>query len=242
MTAKKKPAAKRAPAAKAAAKKRPAAGQRGAAANAKAKRDAAAKRAKRSGVLAAEKRAADAGAKGARLPAAQMGLRNSLILARHEQGASWAEIATEAGVSARTAQRVVEHARALPSPVDARPMELLKALAAGYLRSIADYEGMAFAWQQSNQTAALGAKKAADETRARLAALMADVGKLPENLELFRSEMEMRRIAEEMVEVLEGVVSGERSAVEALAVFGQVLAGARDAVEGSAVQIAAPGG
>lgn len=236
MTAKKKPAAKRAPAKKAAAKKKPAAGQRGAAHNAKAKRAAAAKRK----ADAAAKAAVAAGAKGARLPAPQMGLRNSLILARREQGVPWGEVAKEAHVSVKTAQRVVDAANELPSPLDARPMELLEALARGLLRSIADYEGMAFAWQMTNQTAALGAKKAADETRGRLAGLMADVGKLPENLELFRSEMEMRRIAEEMVAVLEAVVAGERTAEDALRVFGQVLRSQHEEpVNGTAVPLPA---
>jgi hypothetical protein len=104
-------------------------------------------------------------------------------------------------------------------------MVLLEALATGFTRSIADYEAMAHLWLETNQSAALGAKKAADETRARLATLLAEVGKLPRDLELFRSEMEMMRIAQGMVETMRRVAAGEMSAEEAVEVFRE--AGAR---------------
>lgn len=172
---------------------------------------------------AAAKRAAGAGATGKRLPSAKAALRNSMIVARAAQGVAWGEIAKEAGVSARTCQRIVEQARDVPSPLDATPMQLLEGFARGFERSIVDFETLAFAWADSNPSAALGAKKAADETRARLAALMTDVGKLPDNLELFRSEMEMQRIAEAMHEKLLTLARGEITVEEALHFYGDLL-------------------
>jgi hypothetical protein len=49
------------------------------------------------------------------------------------------------------------------------------------------------------------------------------VGKLPSNLELFRSEMEMMRIAEQMGEVLAGVRDGEKSAEDAIEFFRELV-------------------
>lgn len=169
-------------------------------------------------------RAKQAKATGRRLDGARMGLRNSMIIARNAQGVPWKDIAREAGISARAAQRVVEQAREARSPVDEAPMRLLEDLADGFRRSISDYEAMAHAWFETNQSAALGAKKAADDTRDRLANLLADVGKLPSNLELFRSEMEMQRIAEQMGETLIGLREGTITVDDAIEFFRDLVA------------------
>lgn len=200
-------------------KQKPKAGQRGARTQARQTRELTVEeRAEREAANA--KRAA---AKGARLNSAQTGLRNSLIIARAAQGMEWKDIAKEAGISARQCQRVAEAARSVDSPVDESPMQLLEGIASGFARSIGDYERMAFAWADTNQSAALGAKKAADETRARLASLMAEVGKLPSNLELFRSEMAMQRIAEQMVGMMRAVAAGEKTPDEAVAFFRELV-------------------
>lgn len=173
------------------------------------------------------KRAVEAsGAKGARLPSAKLQLRDSLIMARVAQGLTYAVIAAEAGVSVRTVERVVKTRRGVRSPLEDAPMALLEDLATGFRLSIGDYEAMALAWYDTNHAASLGAKKAADETRARLATLLADVGKLPTNLELFRSEMAMQRIAEQMVAMMRAVAAGEKDASEAVDFFRGLLSDA----------------
>lgn len=153
-----------------------------------------------------------AGAHGKRLPALKMALRDSLIVQRKAQLWTWETIAAEAGISVRRAQEVYEEATRkggrVPNPLDADPMVLLEDLARGMQLSIGDFEAMASAFIDANPNVALGAKKAADEARARFAELMIRTGKMPEDLELFRSETEMRRIAEQMVEQIEGVVEG----------------------------------
>lgn len=174
---------------------------------------------------AAKRSVESAGAKGARLPSAKLQLRDSLIMARVAQGLTYAVIAAEAGVSVRTVERVVKTRRGVRSPLEDAPMALLEDLATGFRLSIGDFEAMALAWFDTNQTASLGAKKAADETRARLATLLADVGKLPTNLELFRSEMAMQRIAEQMVAMMRAVAAGEKDASEAVEFFRMLLAG-----------------
>lgn len=189
------------------------------------------KRSKNSTAAATTKRAnaaaaaaKKAGAKGSRLSAAKQQLRDSLIMARKAQGLSNRVIAAEAGVTERTVERILADRRGVGSPLDDAPGKLLDELATGFRLSIGDFEAMALAWFDSNQSAALGAKKAADETRARLATLMADVGKLPTNLELFRSEMQMQRIAEEMVNVMRAVAAGEKDASEAVDFFRGLVA------------------
>lgn len=173
---------------------------------------------------AAAKAAKGAGATGRRLGSAKQQLRDSMIVARKAQGLSNAMIASEARVTERTVERVLADRRGVRSPLDESPMQLLEELAVGFRLAIGDYEAMALAWFETNQTAALGAKKAADETRIRLAAFLSDVGKLPSNLELFRSEAEMQRIAEEMVRTMQAVAAGEMDASEAVEVFRRLAA------------------
>lgn len=198
-----------------AAAKRPAAGKKPAAKAARAAKTAAGK--KRAD--AAAQRAKQAGATGKRPSAGKKALRDSMILARAEQGVPWAEIAKEAGIDKRSCQRVVEQLREVPSLLDERPMKLLEDLVRSLTRSIADYEGLAFEWADTNHTAALGAKKAADETRFRLAVLLENVGKLPDNVELYRTEEEMRQIAEQMAEQLTLARDGRVTVEDAIEYF-----------------------
>jgi transcriptional regulator with XRE-family HTH domain len=172
---------------------------------------------------AASKAAKEAGATGKRLTAAKQQLRDSAIVARKAQGLTAPMIAAEFGITTRTVERVLADRRSVRSPLDDSPMQLLEELAVGFRLAIGDYEAMAVSWFDTNQAASLGAKKAADETRARLASLLADVGKLPTNLELFRSEMEMQRIAEEMVNVMRAVAAGEMDVSEAVEFFRGLL-------------------
>lgn len=228
MAAKKRPAKRKPkPAAKAPAKKRAAKAapktrrvstraKQATAGATKARGDAAAARAKAAGAT-----------KAGRLPAVKTQLRNSMILARKAQGLSNVVIAAEAGVTERTIERILAEARRMRSPLEDSPMELLEELARGFRLAIGDYEAMALGWFDTNQSASLGAKKAADETRIRLATLLHDLGKLPENLETFRSEMEMQRIAQEMVTMMRAVAAGERDAAEAVEFFRGLL-GQRD--------------
>lgn len=158
-----------------------------------------------------------------------------MIVAGVAAGEDKRDVAKRAGVTVRTVERVVAAAEDVRSPLERTPMELLEGMARDSMRSIADLESMAFAWLDLNQSASLGAKKAAGEERARLAALLAEVGKLPSNLELFRSEMEMQRIAEEMGRALLAVRDGSMTLDQAIEVF--LNFGRRaPAIEGSVVE------
>lgn len=173
---------------------------------------------------AAAKAAKDAGATGKRLTAAKTQLRNSAIAARKVQGLTNAMIAAEFGITERSVERVLADQRKVQSPLDQVPMQILEDLVRGVQLAAGDFEAMSVAWFDVNQSASLGAKKAAVEARIQLGSLLREVGKLPENLELFRSEMEMQRIAEEMVRVMQAVAAGEKDASEAVDFFRQLLA------------------
>lgn len=142
-----------------------------------------------------------------------------MIVARAAQGVPWEEIAREAGISIRSCQRAVETRKQMPTDLERAPMELVEEFTRDFRASIADYEAMAFAYSATNPTAALGAKKAADESRSRLINLLDNIGKLPDNFELFRSEVEMMLIAERMAEELRLLRDGHRSPQEVLDFF-----------------------
>lgn len=160
-----------------------------------------------------------AGAVGGRLSGAKKQLRDAMIRARVSEGRTYAEIAREAKVTTRTVERVIEDARKVRSPLEDAPMDLLTELATGHRSSIADFESMSAAWFDVNQQASLGAKKAADESRARLAMLLRDVGKLPEDLETFRSEIELTRIAQEMSRKMREFAAGDVEVGEVVEFF-----------------------
>lgn len=69
----------------------------------------------------------------------QRSLRDSAIIARASTGTPHQEIADEFGIATRTVRSVLKRAKAAPSPLDQRPMELVEALARGYGRLIADF-------------------------------------------------------------------------------------------------------
>lgn len=189
---------------------------------ARAKAKAAQAKAGKSKADRAAARAKAAGATGARLPAAKIALRDSMIIARAAQGMPYASIAAEAGVTTRTIERVVRTSRGIRSPLMDTPMELLDELAVGFRLSIGDYEAMASAFVEHNPAVALGAKKAADETRARLQVLMTDVGKLPKDLENFRGQAELERVAKAMAAMMRRVEAGDITVQEAIAFFGSL--------------------
>lgn len=204
-------ATRKAPAKKEPARKPPGGGAK----SAKAKKPAA--RSKAATAAAAAAKAANA--RGKRLNASKAALRDSLIVARKAQDWPWEAIAAEAGITPRRCQQIVEEHRGIKSPLEELPMRLLEDLSMGLKLSIGDFEAMAAAHAEVNPAVALGAKKAANEARRDLLDLLQAVGKLPENLELFRTEAEMQRLAEQMVEKIEGVASGDVTPYEALMFF-----------------------
>lgn len=167
----------------------------------------------------AVKAAKAAGARGRRLTAAKQALRDSLIVARAAQDWPVQAIAAEVDLSVEQVRRVLRGKRGVRSPLEETPMQLLEDLARGFKLSVGDLEAMAAAWVHDNHNAALGAKKAANDARRHFMDLMATVGKLPTDLELFQQEAALQRVADEMVQIMQSVERGETSAKDAVAAF-----------------------
>lgn len=149
----------------------------------------------------------------------QRALRDSAILARLNAGASTKDVAAEFEVTQRTVQRAQAEFESMPSVLNLSPSDVLVEMGRSYRRLIGDFEAMAFVHSTSNPSVALGAKKAAAESMRAYVVMLAEVGLLPENLELFRAESVLRGLADKMVETMELVSAGELSAEEAAVVF-----------------------
>lgn len=151
--------------------------------------------------------------KGPYLSAAAQGLRDSLMIARLIQGWTWAEIAEEAGISQSAAKRAVaERRKALPLTLSMDPAEIIERAFEGFMLSVADFERIAAeAGKKDWLSVAVGAKKGANEAREKALALMQVVGPLPQDLGDLRHLMDLRRIAQRMLDGVEDF----RRAVEA---------------------------
>lgn len=141
-------------------------------------------------------------------------LRDSAIIAAVHAGQSTKQIALEFGIAPRSVQRVVEEFSIAVSPLDRQPMQLVDEIVRIYRRQIADFAKVAAAMSERNPSVSLGAMKAAADALERYTALLARVGKLPANLEVFRGESEMRQISRLMVDAVRRVEDGEMSAFE----------------------------
>lgn len=182
---------------------------------------AAAKRAESAAQAAKAAGAVSRSGKG--LTMAQRRLRDSAIVARLAAGWTQEMVAEEFGLTDRQVRRIASETQATLTALDKRPMQVLEDLLRGYERAVVDFEAMAHEWAAAHPNAAMGAKRAALDTRVAVAELLMRLGKLPRNLELFRSEAQMLRIAEEMVGKLEDLARGDASADDVLVFFRALL-------------------
>lgn len=182
-----------------------------------------------------------AGAVGARVTLAQRRLRDSAIIAALQAGQKVADVAETFELTARQVRRILKDHHAVPTALDARPMEIVEEAIRMYRRAIADFEAMADYYRDSHPNVTLGAKRSAIDTRERLQMLLEITGKLPGNLELFRQEAEIvragQRMFELMREVSEGRLSGAEAQDELRRVFGLQLEAPRDAIDGFAHEL-----
>lgn len=151
-------------------------------------------------------------------------LRNQAIVAGHHIGRSNAELAREWKVTAGTVQRIVKHASKRRSVLDDAPMEIVE-------RALGEYEAQIEAWSalasaaadSGNLPAAVGAMRGHADAFERYVSTLAELGKLPDNLELFRAQEELERIMRRIAELLEKLVQGELVPAEVQAEFDRLL-------------------
>ncbi len=207
-----KPAAKKAPAKRAAPAKVPnKSGNRGGAKRTAAAREAAAQ-------------AKAAGAIGPWGSTAARGLRDLGIVAGMAAGARVQEVAAEFGVSVKTVREVCARREARPSPLDAKPMEILD----GFVRATEDtlerLRGASLAAAASgNLPVLVGAAKAEVTARRELMELLTAAGVMPQNVYLFMQEEVLRGVAKRMAQTMAAVGRGEIDAAAALEVFDAII-------------------
>jgi hypothetical protein len=149
--------------------------------------------------------AARRGAPG-RKSAAEQALRDTLMVAREHQDWSIEKIAAEAGLSVPGARKAIagkKKAMAAAMPLSQDPMKIVTAVIEGYQSSIVDFEVMAHEYSVKNPSAAVGAKKAANETRERLTELLQAIGHLPHELGTLRWVAEVNVVVEQFVSIIE---------------------------------------
>jgi hypothetical protein len=135
------------------------------------------------------------GSKG--LTNAEKSLRDSLILQRRAQRWTWEQIAEEVGLSVSACKRAAKAKReTMLQILDMDPIEVVKKIIEGFEASIGDLEVMATEYAQHHPSAAVGAKKGADEARRNLITLLQSIGFLPNELGTIRWIVEVRQIVE----------------------------------------------
>ena len=182
-----------------------------------------------------EDRAKDAKANGKRLSAAKQSLRDTLIVQRRAQQWTLEAIAAEAGVTTRTVSRVLAEREAIGEALlDRDPIDVVRDLAMQFEGSVADFEAMASAFVETNPTAAIGAKRGADQARERLLLLLQSTQRLPRDMGGLGDLMGMRELASDMVTVVHAFKRGEASADDVEETFTRALGlGQRQELPGS---------
>jgi hypothetical protein len=149
---------------------------------------------------------------GPRLTAAQQSLRDSWMVVRISQGWTFPEVAAEAKISVSQAKRAVKAKReAMPALLEQDPVEIITYLVEGFQASIGDFEKMALAYSQAHPSAAVGAKKAANDARASLTTLLQSVRVLPHDLGTMRHLVDLRAV---VAAVIDGVEAFEKKVEE----------------------------
>lgn len=151
--------------------------------------------------------------KGRHLTVAEKNLRDSLIMQRKAQGWSWDEIAEEAGISPSQCKRAhANRKRALPPSLDMDPLDLLRSIIDGFQSSIGDFEHMALGYAERHPSAAVGAKKAANDARWRMTVLLQAIGIFPRELGTMRHVVEVRETAQKFLDLFDRLDAGVTAA------------------------------
>jgi hypothetical protein len=141
---------------------------------------------------------------GKRLPSGAMYLRDALIVQRHAQGWPWEAIAAEAGISVTAAKEAAKRRREqAPLALKADPLKVVEDIMLGLQTSIGDFEALAVRYQDAHPSAAVGAKRAANEARNSVLVLLQATGRLPEDLVTLRHLIEQRQMAVTMLDTME---------------------------------------
>jgi hypothetical protein len=166
---------------------------------------------------AARKATAEAKAKGAVGRGGSLNqrvLRNSAIVASAWAGVPQKRIAQEFGITDRMVRMVLADYEAQPSGLDHRPMEIVEDLSRLYRSTYRDFFALAARYEESNPTAAVGARRQARDTLADWITLLAAIGKLPTDLEVLATQADLLRLGDLILQYVDAVEQGERTPAE----------------------------
>lgn len=145
--------------------------------------------------------------KGRKITNAEKTVRDTLIVERIALGWAWPEVAEEAGLSIdQTKRNYRARIKALPKLMEMDPMKIIDLLVQGFQGSVIDFEKMAIQYAERNPSAAVGAKKAAVETRKDIAHLLQTTGQLPHDLGTLRHLHDVRVTVQLFIEKVEEFV------------------------------------
>jgi hypothetical protein len=161
------------------------------------------------------------------LTPAQQVLRNAAIVAAVHGGATAKEVGRRYKITARSVERIVAAFRERPTALDDRPVEIIERLLREYEQQMEGFAVVAEQVVDSWPAVTVGALKAKADSLERYTMLLRSVGKLPENLELFRTETEMRRFVALMLTKMRQVEDGEITTADAVAFFKELAQPAR---------------
>jgi hypothetical protein len=158
-----------------------------------------------------------------RLPARDKVVRDAAIVAARSEGLSWEAIAAEHGVSARQCRTIVnEYGKAGITPRLRDPVEVVDQM----LERYEDFQErlILIADSATNDSARVGAIRAAIDAMRSQAELMQAIGVLPRDLGQMKVEIDVRHVARAAIDVLDrngvpvevqreliAAVSGDRS-------------------------------
>lgn len=132
----------------------------------------------------------------------QRSIRDSRIVALRGMGFGFKDIGEMVGLSTRQTERnYYDRVENLPDLLEMKPLEVIRNLIHGFQNAILDFEQMA---QDADQTsAAVGAKKGANESRVHLLRLLQATGQLPYELGTMRHEVEVGHVVTVLLDTVE---------------------------------------
>jgi len=158
------------------------------------------------------------------MTAARKTLRDAAIVALVHAGEPRKDVAKKYGLTPRTVERILTEYAQRPSAVGSLPMAILERAIRDYEAQMAMFRAVAEDTVDRAPAVCVGALKGYADAQERYLRLLTDVGKLPDNLELFRQEADMRRIAERTAEALAAAERGEVTVSEVIEVFERAAA------------------
>lgn len=146
--------------------------------------------------------------KGNKLNSAEISVRDTLIVTRRAQGWSFEAIAKEVKLSRTATETAYDRKRAsMTSLLELDAKAILEGLIEGLQFSVGDLEQLAVAAvEERNMSAAVAAKKAANEAREKLQGILQTTGILPNDLGTIRHQIEFHVVVVEVVNLVHNFV------------------------------------